>query len=63
MARDWKLIAEGIAPEVPEPERERAVAVLQALEEQFAPLLQRLPHLTEPATIFIPVSQGSEELA
>lgn len=63
MARNWKLIAQGIAPELPEPERDRAVAVLQALEEQLAPLLQRLPHVTEPATIFVPVSQGSEELA
>lgn len=63
MPRNWKLIAQGIAPEIPEPERDRAVAVLRALEVQFASLLQRLPHDTEPAIIFIPASQGPEELA
>ena len=62
MSRDWKLIAQGIAPEIPEPELERSVAVLQALEMQFAPSLQRLRHDTEPALVFMP-SPFPEELA
>ena len=52
MSRDWNLIAKGIAPEIPEPELEKVVSVLQALETQFAPLRQSLPHETEPALIF-----------
>jgi hypothetical protein len=52
MSRDWNLIAKGIAPEIPEPELEKVVSVLQALETQFAPLRQSLPHETEPAVIF-----------
>jgi hypothetical protein len=52
MPRDWKLIAKGIAPEIPQPELEKVVGVLQALETQFAPLRQSLPHETEPALIF-----------
>jgi hypothetical protein len=52
MSRDWNLIAKGIVPEIPEPQLEKVVGVLQALETQFAPLLQRLPHDTEPALIF-----------
>jgi hypothetical protein len=63
MSRNWKLIAQGVAPEIPEPELDRAVAVLQALVEQFAPLLERLPHDTEPALVFLPKSHGPEELA
>jgi hypothetical protein len=52
MSRDWNLIAKGIAPEIPEPELEKVVNVLQALESQFAPLRKKLPHETEPALIF-----------
>ena len=52
MSRDWNLIAKGIAPEIPERELEKVVSVLQALETQFAPLRQSLPHETEPAVIF-----------
>jgi hypothetical protein len=63
MSRNWKLIAQGIAPEIPEPELDRAVAVLRALENQYSPLLERLPHDTEPAVIFLPKSHGPEELA
>ncbi len=37
MSRDWNLIAKGIAPEIPKPELENVVSVLQALETQFAP--------------------------
>lgn len=52
MPRDWKLIASGTAPEIPGPELEQVVGVLQALEMQFAPLRQSLPHETEPALVF-----------
>ena len=60
MSRDWNLIAKGIAPEIPEPQLEKVVGVLQALETQFVPLLQRLPHDTEPAVIF-PAFPAPEE--
>jgi len=62
MSRDWNLIANGIAPEIPEPELEKVVNVLQALEKQFSPLRQRLPHDTEPALVF-PSFSSPEELA
>jgi len=62
MSRDWNLIASGIAPEIPEPQVEKVVDVLQALEKQFAPLRQSLPHDTEPAVIF-PSSPSPEEPA
>ena len=60
MSRDWKLIAKGIAPEIPEPELEKVFGVLQALETQFAPLRQSLPHDTEPALIFPPFPAPEE---
>jgi hypothetical protein len=60
MSRDWNLIAKGIAPEIPEPQLEKVVGVLQALETQFVPLLQRLPHDTEPAVIFPPFPAPEE---
>jgi len=62
MSRDWNLIANGIAPEIPASELEKVVNVLQALETQFAPLRQSLPHDTEPAVIFPPFP-SAEELA
>ncbi|MBM3804046.1 MAG: hypothetical protein FJW26_17240 [Acidimicrobiia bacterium] len=61
MRRDWKQIARGIAPEIPQNELEGVAAVLQALEEQFAPLRERLPYETEPALIF-PCDAAGEEL-
>ena len=60
MPRDWNLIASGIAPEIPAPELERVINVLQALETQFAPLRQSLPHDTEPAVIFPPFPSPEE---
>ena len=62
MSRDWNRIASGIAPEIPKPELDRVVNVLQALETQFAPLRQSLPYDTEPAVIFRSFS-SPEELA
>ena len=62
MSRDWNLIANGIAPEIPEPELEKVVNVLQALETQFVPLRQGLPHDTEPALVF-PSFPSPEEQA
>jgi len=62
MPRDWNRIASGIAPEIPASELEKVVNVLQALETQFAPLRQNLPHDTEPAVIFTSFP-APEELA
>jgi hypothetical protein len=62
MSRDWNLIANGVAPDIPKPELEKVVNVLQALETQFAPLRQGLPHDTEPALI-LPSFPSPEELA
>lgn len=61
MSRDWNRIASGVAPEIPAPELEKVVNVLQSLEAQFAPLRQCLPHDTEPALI-LPSFPSSEEL-
>jgi len=60
MPRDWNLIAKGIAPEIPAPELEKVIGVLQALETQFVPLLRCLPHDTEPAVIFPPFPAPEE---
>jgi len=60
MTRDWKSIAKGIASDIPEPELEKVVRVLQALEVQFVPLLTRLPHDAEPALIFPPFPAPEE---
>ena len=62
MSRDWNLIAKGIAPEIPQPELDNVVGVLQALESHFEPLRQRLPHETEPSLIF-PSFHAPEEPA
>jgi len=62
MSRDWNRIASGIVPEIPAPELEKVVNVLQALEAQFAPLRESLPHDIEPAVIF-PTYASAEELA
>ena len=60
MPRDSKLIAKGIAPEIPGPELEKVAGVLEALETQVEPLFRHLPHETEPALIF-PSVPASEE--
>ncbi|HEU0005980.1 MAG TPA: hypothetical protein VFS12_08315 [Terriglobia bacterium] len=60
MSRDWKLVAKGIAPEIPDPELEKVVDILRALETQFAPLLRSLPHDTEPALVFPPFPAPEE---
>jgi hypothetical protein len=62
MSRDWNLIAKGIAPDIPQPELENVIGVLKALEEQFTPLRQTLPHETEPSLIF-PSFHAPEESA
>jgi hypothetical protein len=54
MSRDWKLIAKGLVPEVPEAELEKLQATLQTLETHLASLKETLLHDTEPATIFVP---------
>jgi hypothetical protein len=57
MAKDWKLIAKGLDPEVPESQVEKVRAALQALEVELATLMETLSHDTEPATIFVPTEE------
>lgn len=53
MARDWKLLAEALALEIPAPDIEKVSAPLDALEAAFRPLAAAIPHEVEPAVIFL----------
>jgi hypothetical protein len=57
MAKNWKLIAKSLDPEVPESQLEKVQAALQALEVQLSTLMETLSHDTEPATIFVPTEE------
>ena len=41
---DWKLIAVALDPPIPQPDLEKIVPVLDALERAFRPLVATLPH-------------------
>ena len=49
---DWKKIGEGQGLGIPEPDLQRAAAVLDALEAVFRPLARAIPEQVEPAVIF-----------
>ncbi len=49
---DWKLAASARCPEIPEPELERIVPVLEALEAAFARAVERIPVEAEAAATF-----------
>ncbi|HVN79556.1 MAG TPA: hypothetical protein VMW38_11210 [Terriglobia bacterium] len=52
MAKDWKLIAEGLNLGIPDSEWEKIEVVLKELDLAFQPLLQCLSPVTEPAFHF-----------
>ena len=58
--KDWKKIAAGLAPEIPEADLARVVPLLDALEGVFRPLVQRFPHETEPAYI-VPMTTADDK--
>jgi hypothetical protein len=52
MTRKWSLIAEALNLDIPEENLAKLQPALDALEAAFRPLLQHLPHETEPAVMF-----------
>jgi hypothetical protein len=52
MPKDWKAIADGLNVQIPDSDMEKIQASLNGLDSAFQPLLENLPHDTEPAVIF-----------
>jgi hypothetical protein len=50
---DYKLLAQSLAPDIPESDLDRITAPLDALEKAFRPLVSSIPHETEPAIGFV----------
>lgn len=50
--RDWKLLAQALAPDIPETERDRILPPLDGLEAAFRPLAAGIPGEVEPAVVF-----------
>jgi hypothetical protein len=57
--KDWQAIAAGLAPDIPEDQRPRLAAVLDALDSSFSPLLESLPLQTEPACLLLVAPEES----
>lgn len=51
MAKDWKSIAAAVAPDIPADAVARIAPSLEALEQTFRPLLDRIPVDGEPAYV------------
>jgi hypothetical protein len=47
MAKDWKEIAAGVAPEIPPEDVEKIVPVMEALDRAFEPLRATIPAGTD----------------
>ena len=58
--KDWKKVAAGLAPEIPEADLARLIPLLDALEGVFRPLIHRAPHETEPAYI-VPMTTADDK--
>jgi hypothetical protein len=52
MPKNWKAIAAGLNAQIPERDMEKIEASLNSLDSAFQPLLDNLPHHTEPAVMF-----------
>ena len=52
MPKNWKLIASGLNLEIPDSDLEKIRTSLDNLDKSFQPLLEKLPHETEPAVMF-----------
>jgi hypothetical protein len=50
--KNWKLLAAAQNLEIPDPELDRIVPALDALEAAFRPLVAAIPSGTEPAVVF-----------
>ena len=50
--KDWKQIAAGYGLDIPEPDLERVIPALDALEASFRPLTAAIPESVEPAVTF-----------
>jgi hypothetical protein len=56
--KDWKSIAQALAPDVPADAVGRIAVPLTKLEEAFRPLCAGLPSELEPATVFLMDEDG-----
>jgi hypothetical protein len=56
--KDWKSIAQALAPDVPADAVSRIAGPLTTLEEAFRPLCADLPSELEPATLFLTDEEG-----
>ena len=52
MPKNWKLIAAGLNLDIPESDLEKLQPVLDGLEAALRPLVETIPHQTEPAIQF-----------
>ena len=52
MPKNWKLIAAGLNLNIPEGDLEKLKRALDGLEATFRPLVETIPHETEPAIRF-----------
>ena len=53
MAKDWKQLARVVAPDIPEDALDRLSLSLDTLDAPFRPQVDRIPLLTEPATVML----------
>ncbi len=51
--RNWKAIAEALAPDIPQEQIARIQPPLDALEAAFRPIAHTAPHETEPAYVLL----------
>jgi len=52
MPKNWKAIAAALNVQIPDSDMEKIEASLNSLDNAFQPLLENLPHDTEPAVMF-----------
>lgn len=60
MTRDWKSLARALDLGIPEADVEKVKPALDSLEESFRPLAANVPHLTEPAVVFLCPGEEAE---
>jgi len=60
MTRDWKLLAQALSLDIPDPDLEKITPALDALEVSFRPLADKVPHETDPAVLFFCHAEEAE---
>ncbi len=60
MTRDWHALARALDLDIPDANLENIKPALDSLEESFRPLAANVPHLTEPAVVFLCPDEEAE---